>query len=138
VPILCRSVLAAACDAAASPGGARAALAQRRPEHDRDRGEQRDPREAHHAPSASLTGARPRLRHERVSLRGRLPRELVLALEHLRLVLNLAFLVHVGSFPFPYRADTTPKHAGRTVILMRALVIGTGLVSLLILILPIH
>ena len=79
-----------------------------------------------------------RLGHERVPLRGRLARHVVLADEHLRLVLDLALLVHADPFPFPYTADTVRQHSGRKVVLMRLLVAVSGLVALIVLILPVH
>ena len=113
-------------------------LAKSRPEDDGDHDDDREPREAHDAPRAALPGTRPGLGHERIALCGRLAGDVVLANEHLRIVLDLAFLVHADPFPFPYRADTGSQHTSRKVAPMRVLVAAAGLVSLLVLILPIH
>ena len=58
--------------------------------------------------------------------------------EHLRVVLDFPLLVHRDPFPFPYRADTVPQHSRPKVVPMRLLVAAAGLVSLLVLILPLH
>ena len=113
-------------------------LAKSRPDDDRDHDDDREPREAHDAPRAPLPGPWRRLGHERIALRGRLAGEVVLALEHLRVVLDFPLLVHRDPFPFPYRADTVPQHSRPKVVPMRLLVAAAGLVSLLVLILPLH
>jgi glucose-1-phosphate thymidylyltransferase len=66
--------------------------AQRGPEHDRDAHEQRDPGPAHDGERSALARTRARLGHERIALGGRLPGQVVVALEHLGLVLHLALV----------------------------------------------
>ena len=76
-------------------------LADQGPEHDRDHDDQDEPGPAHRHEGLALAWAGAGLRGVGIERRGGLPRQLVFALEHLRVVLDLS-LVLVG-----HRGDRT-------------------------------
>ena len=93
----CRAGPAVAAGRAAAPGAAPCRpLAQRRVDDDGDEDDEDERGEAHGAARALLAGTGAGLRHVRVARRRGLAQDVVLALEHLGLLLDEALLVVVG------------------------------------------
>ncbi len=76
-------------------------LANQGPEHDRDDDDQDEPGPAHRHEGLALARAGARLRGVGIEGRGGLPRQVVFALEHLRVVLDLSLML-VGHRERPY------------------------------------
>ena len=94
-------------------------LARERREHDdRDDDQHDDDREPHHPERSAFARAGPRLGRVRVERRRRLARRIVLALEHLRLVLDLA-LGHGRDLPRLYDSETEREQRRITVVAVR-------------------
>ena len=81
-----------------------------------------------------------RLRNVRIAVRGRLPRQLVVALEHLRLVLDLVLLVllHRQILPSLNGGKTDCQQRRLRLSLMRLIVTLAGVFAVLVLVLPAH
>ena len=84
------------------------------------------------------------LRHERVALRRRLAREVVVALQHLRLGLHLALVAHARFLPTPNGPETVRQQAVPTLgaklrkgVLVRLIVAIAGLFTMLVLVVPV-
>ena len=79
-------------------------------------------------------------------MRRRLPRQVVVALEHFGFRLNQTFVAHEGLLPSPYSRKTERVQRRHRVSLsveekgarMRFLVTAAGLFTLLVLVLPAH
>jgi hypothetical protein len=109
------------------------ALPDGRPDHDSDDDRDREQAPEHESERAALAGPRPGLGHEGVAVRGRLARELVVTLEHLRFVLDFVLLAHRASLSLSlqsrHRLETPPAYLR----VMRILVAASGLFTLLVL-----